>query len=232
MIFFDLDNTLLDDDRATSCGLDLLHSTFAHAMVGARPEIDVRWQQLLRQHYGRFLRGEITLPELRRLRMRGLLHDDFATTLSDEDVDHAYSYYLSGYEGGWQPYHDALATLGALSRHQLGIITNGHLAMQSRKLAQTGIDKFFSVIVTSDECGAAKPDARIFAEACRRGGAEPSDCIHVGDVWDADVIGALRSGLQPIWISRVVADERVVPDSVKVISQLNELPALLDIMLA
>jgi len=49
-------------------------------------------------------------------------------------------------------------------------------------------------IVTSCEVGSAKPDPEIFFEASRRLGVPPAEILHVGDRWELDVDGALRSG--------------------------------------
>jgi len=52
----------------------------------------------------------------------------------------------------------------------------------------------FEPIVTSCEFGQAKPDPGIFQEASRRLNVPPSGILHVGDRWELDVEGALRSG--------------------------------------
>lgn len=57
-------------------------------------------------------------------------------------------------------------------------------------------------VVTSADCGARKPAAQAFLAALDHVGAKPSkDVWHVGDSWAADVVGALRAGLRPVYLS-------------------------------
>jgi len=57
---------------------------------------------------------------------------------------------------------------------------------------QVGLE--LSLVLSSSDCGAAKPDPAIFHEAARRTGLPPSEILHVGDSWELDVEGALRAG--------------------------------------
>jgi HAD superfamily hydrolase (TIGR01509 family) len=50
-------------------------------------------------------------------------------------------------------------------------------------------------VIASTDVGACKPDPRIFAEAVRRTGVQPSEVLHVGDSWTWDVEGARASGM-------------------------------------
>ena len=52
----------------------------------------------------------------------------------------------------------------------------------------------FGHVVSSVDCGAAKPDPPIFEEAARKLGIEAPDILHVGDRWELDVEGALGAG--------------------------------------
>ena len=57
-------------------------------------------------------------------------------------------------------------------------------------------------VVTSAECGARKPALQAFLAALDHIGAKPSKAVwHVGDTWHADVVGALRAGLRPVYVS-------------------------------
>lgn len=55
--------------------------------------------------------------------------------------------------------------------------------------------------ITSAQLGVRKPHAEIFAAARRDLGVTPECHIHVGDDWQADVVGAIRSGAWAIWIT-------------------------------
>jgi putative hydrolase of the HAD superfamily len=47
-----------------------------------------------------------------------------------------------------------------------------------------------------------KPDPRIFALLLQRAGLEPERTLHVGDDVVADVEGARRAGVTPVWLNR------------------------------
>ncbi len=81
------------------------------------------------------------------------------------------------------PFPDAEEVLDTLHRIglRLGIITNGEAHVQRWKLERAGLHRFFALMVTSQDVGVAKPDPRIFLEAARRADVHPSACWMVGD---------------------------------------------------
>lgn len=87
----------------------------------------------------------------------------------------------------------------AASGARVGVLSNseGHLAAL---LAEIGIADTFATIVDSGRIGIEKPDPRIFAHALAELGA-PADAqpIHIGDLWNADIEGALGAGWRAIW---------------------------------
>ena len=90
----------------------------------------------------------------------------------------------------------------------VGIISNseGRLAELVRELHKTAL---FRVIVDSGRLGIDKPDRRIFEHAALELGVPLTDTVHVGDAWEADVIGAREAGAQAIWFSPT--DDRALP---------------------
>lgn len=91
-----------------------------------------------------------------------------------------------------------LAARGAL----VGVLSNseGRLA---ELLAEIGIADAFATIVDSGRIGMEKPDPRIFAHTLAAlgapAGAQP---IHIGDLWNADIGGALGAGWRAIWYGK------------------------------
>lgn len=90
---------------------------------------------------------------------------------------------------------DALRRLSA--RYPLLALTNGN-----SDLARIGLGDLFQGSVTARELGVAKPDARIFHEACAKLGCSPAQVLHIGDDFELDVQGALGAGLQAVWLRR------------------------------
>lgn len=102
-----------------------------------------------------------------------------------------------------EPLPGAVELLESLKKSglMLGIISNndGKTELKCREL---GILKYFDVIADSTALGLTKPDRRIFEHALGRLGIKPSQAIHVGDLWGADVMGGLEAGLDVIWLNR------------------------------
>src|SRR5450755_5129470 len=87
------------------------------------------------------------------------------------------------------------------ARHiPVGIISNseGRLAELVEELGESAS---FQVVVDSGRVGIDKPDARIFEHAAQALGTPLSEIVHVGDAWEADVIGARKAGAQAIWFA-------------------------------
>lgn len=82
-------------------------------------------------------------------------------------------------------------------RYRLFALSNGNA-----DLARCGIAHLFEGHITAIAAGAAKPDARIFARLLDEAGVAAAQVLHVGDDPQADVVGAMRAGLQAAWLNR------------------------------
>lgn len=107
---------------------------------------------------------------------------------------------------------------------KLGILSNseGRLAELVDELGKAAL---FPVIVDSGRVGIDKPDRRIFELAAERLGAQTSELVHVGDSWEADVLGAIRAGARAIWFGH--SDGRSLPERVMACSNAAEVRAAL-----
>lgn len=95
-------------------------------------------------------------------------------------------------------YDDVQPALERLARkYRLFALSNGNA-----DLARCGLSQLFSGHITARSAGAAKPDARIFAQLAQAAGVDAARIIHVGDDPLADVVGAVRAGMQAVWINR------------------------------
>jgi HAD superfamily hydrolase (TIGR01549 family) len=93
----------------------------------------------------------------------------------------------------------------------VGIISNseGRLAELVEEMHKTAL---FRTVVDSGRLGIDKPDRRIFEHCAQQLGVPLADIVHVGDAWEADVIGAHEAGAQAIWFSPT--DDRALPHGV------------------
>jgi putative hydrolase of the HAD superfamily len=223
MIFFDIDETLIDQRRAEAVAAARFLESY-----GARlprhysvPEFCRLWRELREKHAPAFHRGEISFAEQRRRRLRDLF-GDAEPGLSDCELDSRLAAYLEPYRQSWSLFADVPACLARLSGRPLGVISNGSQAQQYWKLKQTGIHRYFQVIVISEAAGIAKPERGIFLAACRQAGVRPENCTYVGDRLEVDARGSRAAGMRGIWLNRHDAKE---PPDMETIRSLAELEA-------
>lgn len=118
-----------------------------------------------------------------------------------------------------------LETLRELRRagFTLGIVSNadGRVATFVEK---AGLAEFFDVIIDSGVVGVEKPDPRIFEIACEQLDVEPGETIHVGDIYEIDVLGARAAGIRAILLFNGDKDDAWDCD---VIPRITALPAVL-----
>ncbi|GIP18055.1 haloacid dehalogenase [Paenibacillus montaniterrae] len=105
---------------------------------------------------------------------------------------------------------------------KLGVITNGSIRAQHRKIDQTGLRSYFDDIIVSDEVGCKKPDQAIFKLALERLGVEAQACLFVGDHPVNDIQGASKAGLTPVWLQGFRQWEPSVEAAPHTISRLEE----------
>ena len=222
MIFFDIDGTLIDHLSASSAASLALYDEFPGQIPFPRDEFAVAWESIMDRHFNRFTRGEISLWDQRRARIR----ESFGSPeLSDAEADARYQVFIRAYEPLTRAYKDAAPCLQKLESKRLGIISNGARDQQLGKLRRAGLLTYFSVTVFSEDVGRGKPDSGIFEEACRLAGKKPRDCVHVGDDLTNDIYPSHALGIRPVWIDRVGTAEKDVPASR--ITSLAELASVL-----
>jgi putative hydrolase of the HAD superfamily len=198
-IFFDLDDTLLDDRGAQQAYLEQVYTAWRDHLPHSAEEFPVKWRTALQHHFDRHIRGELSYVAQRRERIRDVFH---APLLSDDEADARMREFLDIYEASWRLFDDVLPVLDALSDRPLGVITNGTIEQQHAKLARMGIADRFALVLTSEAAGVGKPDPRIFNEAAARLRVSARDCVHVGDDWERDVEGSRRAGFRAVWLDR------------------------------
>ncbi|MUL40692.1 HAD family hydrolase [Streptomonospora sp. PA3] len=200
-VFFDLDDTLLDDRAASSAGLRTIMERLGHPDF---PSARRLWDVQTDISFGAYIAGRLTLEEQRRERIRALAVQAGHSQLSDEHCDELYRIYLSAHRSAWAPFRDVVPVLGELARGgvRLGVITNGIEQLQRDKLAVLDIAGFFPTVACADAVGAGKPDPRIFQAACQHIGVPPEHAWHVGDQLHSDAVGAVAAGLHPVLIDR------------------------------
>lgn len=100
-------------------------------------------------------------------------------------------------------YADVMPTLRSLRARglKLAIVSNWDLSLQSH-CDDLGLTTLFDTIVGSQYVGYEKPDPVIFQIALDRLGLAGANVLHVGDMYQSDVIGARRAGITPVLLDR------------------------------
>ncbi len=236
IVLFDLDDTLFAHVEAVGLAVRAHRAALGGAVVEADETAELaRWHALEEEHYHRYLSGELDFLGQRRARARDFVAP-YGIELDDEAAESWYSDYSLEYERAWIAHDDALPCLDALRRAipgmRFGVVTNGELEPQSRKVAAIGLDGHIDHMIASGELSYAKPDARIFEHACSVLGVDPASAAYVGDRLYTDALAAASAGLTGVWLDRpgaATSEElaEATASGVAVIRTLAELPALL-----
>lgn len=234
---FDLDATLFDRPWAFRRGI--LHHTRALGApydAIADDELVAAWRDAEERHYERYLTGELDYEAHRRARVREFAARFSAAPLDDASALDWFQGYYNAYRAAWAGYPDVDAAFDALEATvpgiRFGLITNGELALQQRKVEKIGLAARMTHVIASGDVGVAKPDPRIFAHAVERFGVRPGEAVYVGDRVRVDALGAAAAGLHGVWIDReqlgwgALAGEAAAAGIRRIVS-LIELPALL-----
>jgi putative hydrolase of the HAD superfamily len=220
-VCLDIDDTLIDFTATARQALcDLI----------GRDDMWPRWQRTTDEHVARVVAGELSYEDMHQARTKAFFAD-LGALLDDELVADLEQRRCTRLRAAWRLYDDTLPCLDWLRAAgvKLAAVTNASGSHQRGKLDRLGIGRFFDTVVIAGELGAAKPDPVIFHTACARLGVPVDEAMHVGDLLDADAIGARDAGLRGVWLDRSLAgchDFRTYA-GVHVIESLADLPELL-----
>lgn len=200
-IFFDLDDTLVDD----TISLEQCAEQAARELAGGRgpSPVDLAdayvdaaidfWTQLgpgsPRPESG-VIRPTMWRSALQRF---GISDDVLAETLADRfdqlRVERV------------ELFPDALPLLNALrGKYRMAIITNGYAETHELKIARLELERFFDCIVLAGDLEMVKPDPAVFVHAMKLLNVGPDESVMVGDRYDRDVEGAHAAGMRAVWI--------------------------------
>ena len=107
------------------------------------------------------------------------------------------------YEQRLVAFDDAVATVQALAAQgtTMAVASSSRRHALEGKLALTGLDRYFDVIVGGDEVEHGKPAPDVYLEAARRLGVPPTDCVAIEDA-DLGAESAAAAGMRAVMIRR------------------------------
>jgi putative hydrolase of the HAD superfamily len=241
-ILFDLDDTLIPERPALVAAYAavaqrvwgessdertmLLHETARAVWLAGRP---TAYAKRLHFSLGEALYGEFVAedPEADALRaFVPVLHEQaFEAVLPPEargTSPELVALWRTARMAALTRYPETLAVLKHWSaRLPLGLVTNGASRLQHAKLAATALERFFDVVVVSEEVGVGKPDPAPFNAALHALDLAPDQVVMVGNDVDRDIAGARNAHIRPIHVDR--AARSATPDAVADLTQLEDL---------
>lgn len=196
-IFFDIGNTLF-----------FYNYEFLRDMLAERFHVSATVDEIKNQHIsmrvsimrdgltGRLAHDELWWEAYRRWFLGlGVVEEDVRTA-SEAVRNHPFRHlFWSKMEDGTREMLDWFHERG----FKLGVISNAEGQIK-RLIEHVGLGDRFDVIVDSGLVGLSKPDKRIFTHAVEKMGSKVEASVHVGDIFDIDVIGARAAGLTPILV--------------------------------
>ena len=204
-LFLDLGNTLVSVDFAWLCdelerrGVAATESELERAEAAARPRVSEAVRQAgraagadaFRRYLTTVLGGVVSVATMSN-RERDGLAADLATVLHLPGQSHRlWSTLLPGVR----------ETLETFRRSGLPVVVVSNSdGCAAGIVHRQGLSGFVAGVVDSHVIGIEKPDRGIFDHALSLVGASPGEVLHVGDIYDVDVIGARGAGLHAMLI--------------------------------
>lgn len=223
LITFDLDDTLWD----TAPAIVSAEATLREWLAANAPKLGPVPVEHLWEIRTRLLEVDPTLKHrISALRRRVLFHalEDagYAHDAAQDLADKSFEVFLHG-RHQVQIFPEVHPTLEILAKtFTLGVITNGNADVR-----RLGLADYFSFALCAEDLGIGKPDPAPFLEALKRGNADSTHAVHIGDHPGDDIAGAQQAGMRAIWYNPQGKpwDAEKLPDAE--ISSLTQLPDVL-----
>ena len=205
-IFFDLDHTLWDFETNA---YQVLEELYYHHTLESRgvPSFTVFHKTYMVHNdklWDRFRKGFITRNDLRTKRFSRTLLD---FKIGDDKLSDALgTQFLELLPTRTALFPHAKETLEYLAakNYPIHMITNGFEETQLIKMRSSGIDHFFTHVITSEAAGSLKPYREIFDYAVKLAGGTAESSIMIGDALDIDIIGAHNAGIDQVYFNPAV----------------------------
>ncbi len=220
MIFFDLDETLLDFKGAEYLGVMAFYEKHGHAFHLKPDAFYNQWCKISAKYFKRFLSGHLSFDQQKIERITEIFKLS-NLTITKTEATTLFEFYLENFEANWKPFEDVIPCLETLKGNRLGVLTNGDAKQQRQKLEILRIDTYFEWVITSGDIGFAKPDLRFFETACEMTNTPPNKCLFIGDDLEIDILPCQKINMRGIWLNR--KNEPQIHHSVNAITKLSEL---------
>ena len=201
-IFFDLDHTLWDFERSAEETKREMFVTFKLEQRGIKSYEAFRevYVEINRTLWEMYRDDTIEKDELNFRRFYDTL---FMLGVDDRKLGSNMAWqFIEGISSKTYLFPHTIEILEYLfPKYKLHVITNGFEEVQFRKLEGSGMGRYFTSVITSEEAEAKKPDPQIFKYALEKSGAKASDSLMIGDDLTVDMAGARQVGIDQLYVN-------------------------------
>ncbi|WP_455496875.1 YjjG family noncanonical pyrimidine nucleotidase [Coprobacter sp.] len=225
-LFIDLDDTIWDFRANSKVALEIVYDQYG--LNEYYPLFDEYYRIYSERntelwslyHHGRISKENLVAERFRYPLQRIGIHNDKLVSQLNTD-------YLSALSEQGLLVEGAKVLLDYLKgrSYRLHIISNGFKEVQFKKMKSAGIDSYFEEVVLSDEIGVNKPHPDIFKYALEKTSSSRDTSLMIGDNYDADILGAMRSGIDQIYFNPF---QKHIPDEhptyeVRILSEIHDI---------
>ena len=207
-LFFDLDHTLWDFEANSRQTLEEIYHSLALGEKGIH-DFDLFHKNYLAHNeklWERYRNGYIKVDELRWKRMwLSLLDFKIANETLAREMGVLFLDKLPTRKILF-PHTFELLDYLVEKKYNLHLITNGFETTQHSKLKNSGLDKYFTAVVTSEGSNSLKPHKEIFEYAFQKTNALPHESIMIGDAMDVDILGAMNAGIDQVHVNHLTSE--------------------------
>ncbi|MES1038762.1 YjjG family noncanonical pyrimidine nucleotidase [Peribacillus simplex] len=195
-LFFDMDDTLLDFQKAESDALRLL---FKEQQMLYTPQAEAHYKTINQNLWKSFEKGEISRDEVINTRFLTFFKE-YGRAVDGVALEKTYRRYL---EQGHQEVNGAHELVAILELHyDLYIVSNGVSRTQDKRLRDSGLHAYFKQIFISEDTGYQKPMKEFFDYVFASiPYFKPEQGLIIGDSLSADIRGGQLAGMDTCWFN-------------------------------
>lgn len=205
VIVFDLDNTLVDDNKARKYAISKV------AEYLKIPYTDTLGNDFLKfddQYWRRYQNKEILIPENTQdliLYVRSNRFREFFSSISMNynTMTFLYDLYTQSTKGCIEEIEGAKETLKILKEkgYILFIGTNGIKSVIYKKLEKLQVSSYISDIICSEDIKEDKPNALFYDYLLKKCNCTKDQVLFVGDSLTSDILGGMKNGIDTCWFN-------------------------------
>ncbi|WOA59849.1 HAD family hydrolase [Bacillus mycoides] len=191
-MLFDLDDTLLDRDKA-------LDNLFLLVLEKCYEDVSDTVKNNMLQKFKEYDKREYGISD--KTIVLESLFDEFAPKYR-LPRNYIQDFWNENFPKCFSIDQNTILFLNHIKRHfKVGIITNGSTQRQKAKIMNTSLNEYFDTIIISEEVGFSKPDKRIFELALKKLNVQPENTLFVGDDLEKDIAGCQNANIKGIWFN-------------------------------